>query len=120
MGKKRNRGLNYNYCGFNNAYLSCLGSRVMGRRGNIITTHHIVARHEWGTNHDDNLLRIPEKPHQALHILHQTRLIAEQLLHTIELSEKAMKPEVVRWLVDTITQEDPRDLSFRYKDTTHF
>ena len=92
----------------------------MWRKWNTLTTHHIVARHEGWTNHEDNLLRIPDKPHQALHILHQTRLVAEQLLHTIEINEKAMRPEVVKWLVDTLTQEDPRDMNFWYKDTTHF
>lgn len=91
----------------------------MWRKSNLFTTHHIVPRHEWGTNDGDNLLRIKEKPHQAIHILHETRLIAEQLLHTIELSQKAMRPEVVKWLVDTITQEDTRDLNFRYKDNVH-
>ena len=92
----------------------------MWRKHNLRTTHHIVPRHEGWTSEDDNLLRLKEKPHQALHILHETRLVAEQLLHTIELNEKAMRPEVVKWLVETITQEDPRDLNFRYKDNTHF
>jgi hypothetical protein len=46
-------------------------------------------------------------------------LIAEQLIHTVELSQKAMRPEVVEWLVDTLTAHDPRDLDFWYKDNTH-
>jgi ATP sulfurylase len=91
----------------------------MWKRNNIRTTHHIVPRHEWGTNDEENLIRLQEKPHQALHILHQTRLIAEQLIHTVELSQKAMRPEVVEWLVDTLTAHDPRDLDFWYKDSTH-
>ena len=91
----------------------------MWKRNNIRTTHHIVPRHEWGTNNEENLIRLQEKPHQALHILHQTRLIAEQLIHTVELSQKAMRPEVVEWLVDTLTAHDPRDLDFWYKDNTH-
>lgn len=92
----------------------------MARRWNTMTTHHIVARHEWWTNHEDNLLRIPEKPHQSLHILFETRLIAEKLIRTLEIEKKALRPEVVNRLMDTLTEHDPRDLSFWYKDTTHF
>ena len=86
----------------------------------IWTNHHIVPRSKWGTNDDDNLIRLKSNPHQALHMLHVNNLIAEQLIHTIELSQKAMRPEVVNWLMDTLTQHDPEDLDFRYKDNTHF
>lgn len=91
----------------------------MGKR-DIRTNHHIVPRSKWGSNDDDNLLRIKETPHQAIHILHVNKLIAEQLIRTIELSEKAMRPEVVQRLMDTLTQHDAEDLDFRYKDSTHF
>jgi hypothetical protein len=30
-----------------------------------------------------------------------------------------MRPEVVEWLVDTLTAHDPGDLDFWYKDNTH-
>lgn len=86
----------------------------------IRTNHHIVPRSQWGTNEKDNLLRLKSTPHQALHILHVNKLIAEQLIHTVELSEKAMRPEVVEWLKETLTQHDANDLDFWYKDNTHF
>ena len=91
----------------------------MWKRNNIRTTHHIVARHEGWTNDEDNLLRIKERPHQAIHILYETKLIAEQLIHTVELSEKAMRPEVVKKLLEVFNEHDPRDLNYRYKDNVH-
>lgn len=91
----------------------------MWRKGNLWTTHHIVPRYEWGTNDEDNLLRMKLWPHQALHILHVTRLIGEQLIHTVELSEKAMRPEVVKQLLEVFNEHDPRDLNYRYKDNVH-
>lgn len=72
------------------------------------------------TNEEDNILRIKEQPHQAIHILHINKLIAEQLIKTIELSEKAMRPEVVQRLIETLTAHDPNDLDYWYKDWTHF
>ena len=89
-------------------------------RRNIRTTHHIVPRSKWWTNEDDNLIRIKEQPHQSLHILHENKLIAEQLIKTLEISEKAMRPEVVQRLIETLTAHDPNDLDFWYKDNTHF
>lgn len=118
--EKGHRGRSSHNYGINYVVLSYDSCWIMWKRGNIRTTHHIVPRHEWGTNDDDNLIRLKEWPHQALHILHETRLVAEQLLHTLDLNAKAMRPEVVKWLVDTLTQKDPRDLDFWYKDSTHF
>lgn len=92
----------------------------MWKRNNILTDHHIVPRSKWGTNDNSNILRIKLLPHQAIHILHENKLIAEQLIRTLELSEKAMRPEVVERLVETLTQHDANDLDFWYKDTTHF
>lgn len=89
-------------------------------RDNRWSTHHILPRSRGGTNEEDNLLRIKIWPHQSLHTLFDNKLIAEQLIKTVELSEKAMRPEVVEWLIETLTAHDPKDLDYWYKDWTHF
>jgi hypothetical protein len=57
-----------------------------------------------------------DSKHRALHTLFDNKLIAEQLITTLEISEKAMRPEVLQRLVDTLTKHDPEDLDFWYKE----
>jgi hypothetical protein len=47
--------------------------------------------------------------------LFANQLIAEQLLTTIDLSSKALRPEVVERLIETLTAHDESDLDFWYK-----
>jgi hypothetical protein len=84
------------------------------------STHHIVPRSQWGNNDEDNLSELRETQHRAIHTLYANRLIAEQLITTLDLSKQAMRPEVVEWLVDTLTAHDVNDLDFWYKPNTHF
>ena len=84
------------------------------------STHHIVPRSQWGNNSEDNLIELRETQHRAIHTLHSNRLIAEQLINTLDISKQAMRPEVVEWLVDTLTAHDVNDLDFWYKPSTHF
>jgi hypothetical protein len=81
--------------------------------------HHILPRSQWGTNEDENIVLLPETQHRAIHTLYANRLIAEQLITTLDISKQAMRPEVVEWLVDTLTAHNPWDLDFWYKDNTH-
>ena len=44
-------------------------------------------------------------------------MIADQLLTCVDISSKALLPEVKNWLVDTLTNTlDPKDPTLRYKD----
>ena len=44
-------------------------------------------------------------------------MIADQLLTCVDISSKALLPEVKNWLVDTLTNTlDPKDPTSRYKD----
>ena len=43
-------------------------------------------------------------------------MIAEQLLTTVWLSEKALREDVRRWLLDTLTSRDIEDPYEWYKD----
>ena len=92
----------------------------MIKRGNNTSIHHIVPRSKWGNNESKNLLELRDSKHRALHTLFDNKLIAEQLLTTLDLSKKAMRPEVLERLVETLTAHDESDLDFWYKDNTHF
>ena len=57
--------------------------------------------------------------HSALHTLFQNQLIAEQLITTVNLSSKALRPEVVERLLETLTAHDANDIDFWYSRKTH-
>ena len=84
------------------------------------STHHILPRSRGGNNSEDNLVELRETQHRAIHTLFANKLIAEQLITTLDISKQAMRPEVVEWLVETLTKHEADDLDFRYKDSTHF
>jgi len=81
--------------------------------------HHILPRSQWGTNEDDNIVLLPETQHRAIHTLYANRLIAEQLITTLDISKQAMRPEVRERLLETLTQHKADDLDFWYKPSTH-
>lgn len=84
------------------------------------SVHHIVPRSRWWTSEGQNLLELKDNLHRSLHHLFANQLIAEQLLTTIDLNSKALRPEVVEWLVETLSMHEATDLDFWYKDKTHF
>ena len=92
----------------------------MIKRGNNTSIHHIVPRSKWGNNESKNLIELKDSKHRALHTLFDNKLIAQQLLTTLDISAKAMRTEVLERLVDTLTSHDVEDVDFWYKDTTHF
>lgn len=82
--------------------------------------HHVIPRSKGWNNENKNLLELKDTKHRALHTLFDNKLIAQQLLTTLDISKKAMRPEVLEWLVETLTAHDPEDLDFWYKEGTHF
>lgn len=83
------------------------------------SVHHIVPRSRLWSNNDENLIELRETKHRALHTLFENKLIAEQLITTLDLSEQAMRPEVRERLIETLTQHEADDLDFWYKKDTH-
>ena len=83
------------------------------------SVHHIVPKSRGGSNDGQNLLEIKDNLHRAFHHLFANRLIAEQLLVTISLSRKALRPETKERLIKTLTLHDAEDLDFWYKEWTH-
>ena len=79
-----------------------------------------MPRSKWGNNESKNLIELKDSKHRALHTLFDNKLIAQQLLTTLDISAKAMRTEVLERLVDTLTSHDVEDVDFWYKDTTHF
>lgn len=83
------------------------------------SVHHILPKSRAGTNDEENLVRLNDTTHRAIHTLFANQLIAEQLITTVDLSAKALRPEVRERLIE-ILSKDKSDLDFWYKDSTHF
>lgn len=66
-------------------------------------------------NSDLNVNSILETQHRAIHTLFENKMIAEQLIRTIGLSEKALRPDVVRWLIETLNSRDINNPNERYR-----
>ena len=92
----------------------------MWKRDHSVSIHHIIPRSREGTSDDENLVELRNTTHRAIHTLFANQLVAEQLITTVNLSEKALRPEIRAWLLETLTKHEADDLDFRYKDNTHF
>jgi len=92
------------------------------KKGKEYSDHHILCQHpdtdtnlEW-SNHPHNIIRITNNTHQALHTLFVNKMIADQMLTCVDISRKALLPEVTNWLVEVLTQTiDPKNPELRYK-----
>lgn len=88
-----------------------------------LSNHHLLCQHPdtdttyQGSNHPHNLIRIKQNYHDAIHTLFVNKMIADQMLTCVDISEKALLPEVRSWLVEVLTQTlDPKDPTLRYKE----
>lgn len=81
----------------------------MARRIPEYNKHHILPVSRFWATTPRNLETLKIPTHNAIHTLFDNRMIAEQLLRTIDYSEKAMKPEVVKRLKEVLTAMDPSD-----------
>jgi hypothetical protein len=76
---------------------------------NNYSMHHILPKsRDWASN-DRNIELIKNTTHRAIHTLFANQMIAEQLITTVWLSEKALREDVRRWLIDTLTSKDIED-----------
>lgn len=81
--------------------------------------HHILPRSQTWQSVDDNIILLPETIHRGIHTLFANKVIAEQLIKTLDLSAKAMRPEVTQRLLEVLNEHDAYDLNFWYKDNVH-
>ena len=88
----------------------------MWKLDNPFSKHHILPKSRFGSSESCNLEILKNSTHRALHTLFQNQMIAEQLITTIELSEKALKEDVVQWLLETLNSKNIHDPSDRYID----
>lgn len=89
----------------------------MWKLDNNYSVHHILPRSQHGSSEDDNLEILKNSTHRSLHTLFQNKMIAEQLLTTISLSEKALREDIKEWLIETLTSKNMYDPYTWYKDT---
>lgn len=73
------------------------------------TTHHLLPRSQWGNSEKKNLVELRDSFHRSIHTLFENKLIAEQLLTTVDISSKALREDVKQWLIDTLTSKDIYD-----------
>lgn len=82
---------------------------------NNSSIHHILPRSKGGSSESLNLELLRNTTHRAIHTLFQNQMIAEQLITTVELSEKALREDVRQWLIETLTSKNILDPYERYK-----
>jgi hypothetical protein len=63
-----------------------------------------------------NLEYLRNTTHRAIHTLFENKMIAEQLIRTVELSEKALREDVRKRLIETLTSKNIYDPYERYND----
>jgi len=83
---------------------------------NNYSLHHILPKSRLWSNDWNNLEMIKNTTHRAIHTLFTNQMIGEQLITTVWLSERALREDVRRWLIDTFTSLDIQDPYARYKD----
>lgn len=77
--------------------------------------HHIIPTSVGGANVSKNIETIRDVQHRAIHTLFANQLLAEQLITTVNISSKALRPEVKERLIETLTAHNSDDLDFWYK-----
>lgn len=78
--------------------------------------HHILCKSRYGSSEPCNIEILKNTVHRSLHTLFQNQMIAEQLITTVELSEKALREDVRERLLETLTSKNIHDPYTWYKD----
>lgn len=88
----------------------------MSRIEDQYSRHHILCKSRFWSNEPLNIEILKNTTHRALHTLFQNKMIAEQLITTVELSEKALREDVREWLLETLSSRNIHDPYEWYKD----
>ncbi len=78
--------------------------------------HHLLPRSQHWANNSTNVELIRDTTHRAIHTLFENKMIAEQLIRTVEISEKALREDVKQRLIETLTSKNIYDPYERYKE----
>ena len=79
-----------------------------------MSKHHLLPQSQWGANIPRNIELMRDVQHRAIHTLFENKMIAEQLLTTVDISSKALRPDVKQWLIDVLTSKNIDDPYERY------
>ena len=87
----------------------------MGKLEKSFSVHHILPRSRDWSSEDNNVELIRNSTHRAIHTLFANQMIAEQLITTVWLSEKALREDVRERLIETLTKRNIDDPYEWYK-----
>lgn len=82
----------------------------------LMSKHHLLPQSQWWANIPKNIELIREVQHRAIHTLFENKMIAEQLITTVNISSKALRKDVQEWLLDVLTSKDINDPYERYDE----
>lgn len=87
-----------------------------GKREIKYNSHHICpSSRGWITN-DVNCEMIKATTHAAIHTLFSNEIFPEQIIRLANLNWKALKPEIVQELIETLQARDIHNPEERYKE----
>lgn len=87
----------------------------MWKLENNYSIHHILPKSQHWTSESCNIELLRNTTHRAIHTLFANQMIAEQLITTVWLSEKALREDVRDWLLETLSSKNPYDPYEWYK-----
>ena len=88
----------------------------MWKLDNQFSKHHILPKSRFWNSEPINIEILKNSTHRALHTLFQNQMIAEQLITTVELSEKSLRDDVRERLLEILTSKNIHDPYTWYKD----
>lgn len=78
--------------------------------------HHILPSSRWGQSNDINCEMIRKTVHRSIHTLFSNEIFPEQIIKLTNLSSKALKPEIVKELLEVLQYRDVHSPEERYKE----
>ena len=85
-------------------------------RDKLYTHHHLLPQSRWWTNIARNIELINDNTHRAIHTLFENKMIAEQLLTTVDISAKALREDVKQGLYETLMSKNIDNPYERYDE----
>lgn len=75
----------------------------MGKRQKT-TEHHIVPSSRGGSEHEDNKIDLPEKEHDAYHIIGANNMPHEVIFHILSISRSALSDSFMEQMTALLSQ----------------
>ena len=78
--------------------------------------HHICPSSRGGVSNDVNCEMIKATTHSAIHTLFSNEIFPEQIIRLTNLNSKALKPEIVKELLEVLEMKDIHNPEDWYKE----